>query len=107
MTARKTYNHSPPRKKSADKKGRKLNRLWIGLGLTSLAMLSTTAGALLAITLSATPLRQTQLTLEEQEVFRQKDAVSRENLQPPELTRPVNILVLGTKVLTSDRKSVV
>lgn len=102
MTARKTYNHSPPRKKSADKKGRKLNRLWIGLGLTSLAMLSTTAGALLAITLSATPLRQTQLTLEEQEVFRQKDAVSRENLQPPELTRPVNILVLGTKVLTSD-----
>ena len=67
-------------------------------------MLSATAGAWLAFSLSTTPLSQAELTPEEEAVFGQAEAVSRKNLQIPELARPVNILVLGTKVLTSDLK---
>ena len=67
-------------------------------------MLSATAGAWLAFSLSTTPLSQAELTPEEEAIFGQAEAVSRKNLQIPELARPVNILVLGTKVLTSDLK---
>jgi len=78
-----------------------LGWLWLGLGLTGVAMLSATAGALLAVSLSSTPLMQTKLRPEERGIFSQDDlAVT--NLRMPELTRPVNILVLGTKVLNSD-----
>ena len=74
----------------------------IGLGLTGVAMLSATAGAILAVSLSATPLRQSQLTPEEESVFSQEEAISYKRLRLPELSRPVNILLLGTKVLTSE-----
>ncbi|MGF1478520.1 MAG: LCP family protein [Cyanophyceae cyanobacterium] len=76
--------------------------LWTGIGLSGVAILSATAGAWLALSLSATPLRQSTLTPEEEAIFSQKEAVARTNLQIPELARPVNILVIGTKVLTSD-----
>lgn len=66
-------------------------------------MLSATAGALLAVSLSSTPLMQRKLSAEEAAVFGQGNKISsRSTLQMPELTRPVNILVLGVKVLTSD-----
>ncbi len=65
-------------------------------------MLSATAGAILAVSLSATPLKQTKFTPEEAAVFSQEGTISYKNLHPPELNRPVNILVLGTKVLTSE-----
>ncbi|NES97394.1 MAG: LCP family protein [Desertifilum sp. SIO1I2] len=75
----------------------------IGLGLSGIALLSATAGALLAISLASTPLMQTRLTAEEAAVFGKGDRISTGGtLQMPELTRPVNILILGTKVLTSD-----
>lgn len=64
-------------------------------------MLSATAGALLAFSLSSTPLMQSKLSPEELEVFSSED-LARMNMRLPELTRPVNILVLGTKVITSD-----
>ena len=64
-------------------------------------MLSATAGALLAFSLSSTPLMQSKLSAEELEVFSSED-LARMNMRLPELTRPVNILVLGTKVITSD-----
>lgn len=64
-------------------------------------MLSATAGALLAVSLSATPLMQSRLSPEEAAVF-SSGGISTTNLRLPELTRPVNILVLGVKVLTSD-----
>ena len=78
---------------------------WIGLSvvLAGVASLSATAGALLAVSLSSAPLLQSQLTPEEAEVFNQSEPISTGNsLRLPRLTRPVNILVLGTKVLTSD-----
>lgn len=70
--------------------------------MTGVAMVSATAGALLAVALSSTPLMQTNLSPEEQAIFGKGDRISRTGLRLTELTRPVNILVLGVKVLTSD-----
>lgn len=76
--------------------------LWFWVGMTGVAMVSATAGALLAVALSSTPLLQTNLSPEEKAIFGKGDRISRTGLRLTELTRPVNILVLGTKVLTSD-----
>lgn len=76
--------------------------LWFCVGMTGVAMVSATAGALLAVALSSTPLMQTNLSAEEQAVFGKGDRISGTGLRLTELTRPVNILVLGVKVLTSD-----
>lgn len=71
--------------------------------LVGIAMLSATAGALLAVSLTSTPLMQRKLSPEEASVFSKGDRIStKTSFQLPELTRPVNILVLGTKVLTTD-----
>ncbi|WP_442957261.1 LCP family protein, partial [Phormidium sp. CCY1219] len=77
--------------------------LWLCFGLSGVAMISATAGALLAVSLSSTPLMQTQLSAEDAAIFSQND-LAQTNLRLPELTRPVNILVMGTSVLTSDLK---
>ncbi|MBP0017901.1 MAG: LCP family protein [Cyanobacteria bacterium SBLK] len=76
--------------------------LWVWLGLTGVGIVSATAGAILAVSLSATPLRQVLLSPEDAAIFNQKEAIASQSLRFPKLTRPVNILVLGTKVLTSD-----
>jgi polyisoprenyl-teichoic acid--peptidoglycan teichoic acid transferase len=76
--------------------------LWIWLGLTGVAMASAMAGALLAVSLSEPPLQQTTLTPEEDAVFSKEETLSRQSLRLPELTRPVNILILGVKVLSSE-----
>jgi LCP family protein required for cell wall assembly len=67
-------------------------------------MLSATAGAMLAVSLSSTPFLQSRLTPDEAAVFRKGGSISGGSMRLPDLTRPVNILVLGTKVLTSDLK---
>ena len=86
---------------SQSSKANQLRWLWLGFGLTGVAMLSATAGALLAVSLSTTPLMQSQLSPEEAAVFN-SGGISTTNLRLPELTRPVNILILGVKVLASD-----
>jgi LCP family protein required for cell wall assembly len=80
----------------------KLRWMLVGLGLTAIALVSATAGALLAFSLSSAPLGQNQLSPQEAAVFEKEKAVSYKNLNIPELSRPVNILILGTKVLTAD-----
>ena len=108
VPARKFSKQHPPNKKSTPIAKKNHTPIFPGrwlliwLGLTGVAMLSATAGALLAVSLSATPLRQASLTPEQEAIFRQEETISRKSLRLPELTRPVNILVLGTKVLTSD-----
>lgn len=72
------------------------------LGFTGVAMLSATAGALVAVSLSSTPFLQSRLRPDEQAMFTKGGSIATGNLRLPELTRPVNILVLGTKVLASD-----
>lgn len=91
-------NQRPPQKKPL------LFWHWvvIWLGFTGVSIASATAGALLAVSLSSTPLRQTPIAPEELTVFSQDEAIASQSLRLPELTRPVNILLLGTKVLTSD-----
>ena len=72
-------------------------------GLAGVALLSATAGALLAMSFASTPLMQRKLSPEQASVFSKSESISKNNsLQLPELTRPVNILVLGIKVLTTD-----
>jgi len=75
--------------------------LWLTLGIVGIAAISATAGALLAVSMSSRPLAQRHLTPEEAKAFNQGE-ISSGDLHLPTLTRPVNILVLGTKVLSSD-----
>lgn len=52
--------------------------------------------------LTTTPLLQSSLTADEEQVFGEGDRISATDFRLSRLTRPVNILVLGVKVLTSD-----
>ncbi|MFZ9736960.1 MAG: LCP family protein [Prochlorotrichaceae cyanobacterium] len=75
----------------------------IAAGMVSASIVSATAGALLAFSLSGTPLLQRSLTAEESAVFSQESLVeSGLRLRLPRLTRPVNVLLMGTSVLSSD-----
>lgn len=65
-------------------------------------MLSATVGGFLALWFSSTPLLQQKLSPEEAAIFSKGGSISRGGLRTPELTRPVNILVMGMSVLTSD-----
>lgn len=83
-------------------KARTRRWLWLTLGLIGVAGLSASAGALLAVALAGTPLMQTSLSTEDAKVFNQGNIATGMNLKFPQLTRPVNILVLGVKVLSTD-----
>lgn len=109
MSARKAYQSTPsgrqykPRIKPRSQKLKRGRAILIGIGLTGLSVVSAVAGAILAISWSvSSPLQQTELTLQQKAVFSQEETVAQRNLTIPELSRPVNILVLGIKVLTSD-----
>ncbi|MFM7450011.1 MAG: LCP family protein [Leptolyngbyaceae cyanobacterium] len=77
---------------------------WLAIGVCGAALLSATAGALLAMTMTSTPLMQRKLSASEASVFSKGDRIlaGGGNLRLPGLTRPVNVLVLGVKVLTTD-----
>ncbi|MEL6908649.1 MAG: LCP family protein, partial [Cyanobacteria bacterium J06598_4] len=75
----------------------------VGLGLASVSLVSAVVGAFLAVAVSdVPPLKQVELSSEEQKVFSKADMVTAKNLNLPELKRPVNILFLGIKVISSD-----
>ena len=107
MSAQKIPNQDPTKQPATHPSTRKSSQphqgRWLGFsfGLAGVAMLSATAGALLAVSLSTTPLQQQKLSPEEAAVFSQGD-MAKLSMKMPELTRPVNILVLGLKVLSSD-----
>ena len=57
----------------------------------------------LAVSLGTKPLQQSDLSAAEAAVFNQDDPIASANsLQLPRLTRPVNLLMLGLKVTSSD-----
>lgn len=103
-------NHRPVapaqiRNHIAPKKRRFRIPRWLGVGvaLVGVASISAVGGAYLALSLGSTPLLQNELSQDEADVFNQDDPITNSgNLQLPGLTRPVNILVLGLKVLSSD-----
>ncbi|WP_319419430.1 LCP family protein [Pleurocapsa sp. FMAR1] len=116
MSVRKAYRSNPSggeptgqvssvsyHSKSHKRKLNKGRAILVGLGLAGVSMVSAAVGAFLAVALStASPLQQAQLSNEEQKVFGKEETVTAENLNLPELSRPVNILVMGIKVITSD-----
>ncbi len=75
--------------------------LWFWVGMSGIAMVSATAGALLAVSLTSTSLQQAQLSAKDKAVF-DSDRISGGGLQFSELTRPVNLLVMGMSVLPPD-----
>jgi LCP family protein required for cell wall assembly len=79
---------------------------WLGLclGFTGLAIVSAIAGELLTLSLKSQPLMQANLSPHEAAVF-DNDRILEQKLQFSELTRPVNILVMGMSVLSSDIQS--
>jgi len=91
----------PPSSEPADKsikhksnQAKSRRRLWWGLGLTSVALVSTTAGALLAISFASRPLMQSRLAQKQAGVF-DSASISGTGLSFRQLTRPVNVLILG------------
>ncbi|ERN40482.1 cell envelope-related function transcriptional attenuator common domain protein [Rubidibacter lacunae KORDI 51-2] len=72
---------------------------WMGLGLSVVATLSAAAGALLALGLEVKPFEPKDPQAEN--IF-DNDPISAADLSLPRLTRSVNILIVGTKVLTAD-----
>lgn len=91
-----------PKSKPKHRRKSKASSFIVGLGLGAVAIISAAAGALLAVSMSTTPLRQAEMSPEEEAVFNQASTISYRNLRLPQLSRPVNILVIGVKVLTSD-----
>ncbi len=108
MSVRKTYEKSRWGQKNAQPqrtnplKVKQKHWLWVWLGFTGVALLSASAGALVAVSLSSTPLLQSRLSPDEASIFTKGGSISSSSLRLPELTRPVTILVLGCKVLESD-----
>ena len=116
MPIRKAYQTNPSGRHSTSRVDsinyrhtttrRKLNKgkaILIGLGLASVSLISAGVGAFLAVTLStASPLQKAALSPQEQKVFTQEKTVSAKSLTLPELDRPVNVLILGIKVISSD-----
>ncbi|HEY9703395.1 MAG TPA: LCP family protein, partial [Allocoleopsis sp.] len=82
-------------------KSKRKGWLWLGISLTAVAMLSAGAGAMLAVSLSAKPLQQHKLSAEDASVFK-TDRISTTTMRLSELTRPVNILIMGVSVLADD-----
>lgn len=94
-------NRRPPRSPQA--RFNPLRLLAIGIGLLAVAGVSATTGALLALTLADPSFSQRALSRDEQNAFSDPDeSISSSGLQMPQLTRPVNILIMGIKVVTSD-----
>ncbi|MEM6610784.1 MAG: LCP family protein [Cyanobacteria bacterium P01_C01_bin.72] len=115
MSVRKAYQSTPSGRKTAQfnsvnyspqTKQKKLNKgkaILVGLGLASVSLISAVVGAFLAVSMSdVPPLKQVELSSEEQKVFSKAEMVTAKNLNLPELKRPVNILFLGIKVISSD-----
>ena len=109
MSVNKIYRPTPSSERKVTRmryrpsKSRRRRNIAMGIGLSFVSLISAAAGALLAVTLSESAfLQQAKLTAEEEQVFSQEKTVAKQNLAVPELSRPVNILILGIKVLTSD-----
>ena len=77
----------------------------IYLGLAGLGLISLVGGVLIANSLSSTPLLKQELSSIDAAVFHQDESFSRNLLQVPVISKPVNILLLGIKTNLSDIKN--
>ncbi len=107
MTIQRTSaqkNQSASRSNSNIKNPKSGRWLYFWLGMGGIAIVSATAGALLAVSLTSTPLMHTELSPDEAAVF-DSDRIAGGGLQFSQLTRPVNVLLLGMSVLPPDVKN--
>jgi polyisoprenyl-teichoic acid--peptidoglycan teichoic acid transferase len=104
---RSTTKPSPQMVRRQPAKKRRSAPMWLWLGLGSIGAFSAAAGAFLAVSLTSAPLQQRILSAADAAFFNQngKEAFSRSLLQVPEVSKPVNILLLGIKTNISDVKS--
>lgn len=101
-SAEENQSSNPPNSRDKNSHNSKSGRwLWFWVGMSGIAMVSATAGALLAVSLTSTPLQQAQLSPKDEAVF-DGDRISGGGLRFSELTRPVNLLVMGMSVLPPD-----
>jgi len=100
MTVQKSPNQLSPLEPADKSVKHKSNgakdqrRLWFWLGMTTVALTSATAGALLAVISASKPLMQSQLNSNQAGVF-DGERISGTGLSFTQLTRPVNLLILG------------
>jgi polyisoprenyl-teichoic acid--peptidoglycan teichoic acid transferase len=104
---RKSSNPNPQMVRRQSAKKRRKMPVWVWLALASIGALSAAAGAFLAVSLTSAPLQQRVLSAADAAFFNQngKEAFSRSLLQVPEVSKPVNILLLGIKTNLSDVKN--
>jgi polyisoprenyl-teichoic acid--peptidoglycan teichoic acid transferase len=93
-------------RRQSTKKQRKIP-LWVLLSWGSIGTFSAAAVAFLAVSLTSAPLQQRALSAADAAFFHRdgKEAFSRSLLQVPEVSKPVNILLLGIKTNLSDVKN--
>jgi polyisoprenyl-teichoic acid--peptidoglycan teichoic acid transferase len=103
----KSSNPNPQMVRRQSAKKRRKIPLWVWLGWGSVATVSAAAVAFVAVSLTSAPLQQKVLSAADAAFFDQngKDAFSRSLLQVPEVSKPVNILLLGIKTNLSDVKN--
>ena len=89
----------------SEKKHRNSKLFWFGLG--GVGTVSVVIGTLLAFSLTSAPLQQRPLSSQDTAFFNPdgKQVFDRNALQIAEVTKPVNILVLGIKTNLSDLKN--
>jgi polyisoprenyl-teichoic acid--peptidoglycan teichoic acid transferase len=104
---RRSSNPNPQMVRRQSAKKRRKMPVWVWLGLASIGALSAAAGAFLAVSLTSAPLQQRVLSAADAAFFHQngKETFSRSLLQVPEVSKPVNILLLGIKTNLSDVKN--
>lgn len=104
---RKSNKPNPQMVRRQPSKKRRKMPLWLWIGLGSIGAFSAAAGAFLAVSLTSAPLQQRALSAADDAFFKQngKEAFSRSLLQVPEVSKPVNILLLGIKTNISDVKT--
>ena len=106
MTSQRTSaaSNKSARAKAKVKKSRKSKSVrWLcfAVGMGGIGMISAMAGALLAFSWDSKPFQQAQLSDQQAAVF-DNNRISGNGFQFSQLTRPVNILVMGMSVLPPD-----
>lgn len=102
-----SFVHRPsprPSQRTVTQKRSRIPR-WIGISvlLAGVASVSSIGGALLALSLDSKPLQQSRFSAAESAIFTEDEPIATANsLRLPQLTRPVNVLLMGIKVTSSD-----
>ncbi len=104
---RKSNKPNPQMVRRQPSKKRRRKPLWLWVALGSVGAFTAAGVAFWAVSLTSAPLQQRALSSADDSFFKQngKEAFSMSLLQVPEVSKPVNILLLGIKTNISDIKN--